>query len=81
MANQTSQAVVVDTSKSKHVRLKPVPLTAVTLDDDFWAPRQRINRQVTLSAQYQHLEETGRLDNFRVASGKMEGSFTGIYFN
>jgi DUF1680 family protein len=27
------------------------------------------------------LEETGRLDNYRVAAGKMTGSFQGIYFN
>jgi len=56
-------------------------VTAVRLEDDFWAPRRRVNQAVTLPGQYRHLEETGRLDNFRVASGRMEGSFTGIFFN
>ena len=31
--------------------------------------------------QHRHLEETGRLDNFRRAAGKIGGSFRGIYFN
>jgi hypothetical protein len=64
------RSVVVDTTKSPHARLKPVPVSAVTLTDAFWAPRLRINREVTLPTQYRLLEETGRLDNFRVAAGK-----------
>lgn len=73
--------VVVDTSRSPHVRLRPLPLTDVRLSDGFWEPRRRINRDETLPSQYRHLEETGRLDNFRKASGKMEGRFEGMYFN
>ena len=71
----------MDTSRSPHVRLRPLPLDAVKLADDFWEPRRRINRDVTLPSQYRHLEETGRLDNFRRASGKIGGEFQGIYFN
>ena len=59
----------------------PLPLDAVDLADDFWEPRRRINREVTLPSQYKHLEETGRLDNFRRASGKTGGEYQGIYFN
>jgi DUF1680 family protein len=77
----TLSAVIVDTSRSPHARLKPVPLTAVTLTDDFWAPRLRLNRQVTLPSQYRLLEETGRIDNFRRAAGKKELPFQGRYFN
>jgi uncharacterized protein len=58
-----------------------VPLDAVDLADDFWEPRWRINREVTLPSQYRHLEDTGRLDNFRRASGKIGGGYQGIYFN
>jgi len=58
-----------------------VPLDAVDLADDFWEPRRRINREVTLPSQYRHLEDTGRLDNFRRASGKIGGAYQGIYFN
>ena len=63
-------STVVDTSTSPSARLKPVPLTAVKLTDSFWAPRLRTNRDVTLPTQYQLLEETGRIDNFRAAAGK-----------
>ena len=75
------RSVVVDTTHGPHARLKPVPVSAVKLSDAFWAPRLRTNREVTLPAQYAHLEATDRLDNFRVAAGKKAGAFTGIYFN
>jgi uncharacterized protein len=53
----------------------------VNLADDFWKPRRRINRDVTLPSRYGHLEDTGRLDNFRRASVKIGGEYQGIYFN
>ena len=84
-------SVVVDTTMSQHARLKPVPLTAVKLTDSFWAPRLRTNRGVTLPTQYQLLEETGRIDNFRAAAGKSPAEYglpeldrfvrTGAYYN
>ena len=70
-----SQPVMVDTSRSEHAVLRGVPLIDVRLSDDFWGPRRRINREVTLPSQHRHLEETGRLDNFRRAAGKIGGSF------
>ena len=82
MSDQTRlSAVVVDTSRSRYARLRPVPLTAVTLADAFWAPRRRINREVTLPSQYRKCAETGRIDNFRRAAGKKEGPFQGLFFN
>jgi hypothetical protein len=38
-------------------------------------------REVTLPSQYDILEETGRLGNFRRAAGKVQADFVGIYFN
>jgi DUF1680 family protein len=73
--------VVVDTSGSCHARLRSLPLSDVRLTDRFWEPRRRINREETLYSQYEHIEETGRLDNFRRASGKVDASFRGLYFN
>jgi DUF1680 family protein len=75
------QLVMVDTSRSKHTCLWAVPISDVRLSDGFWQRRRRVNREVTLPLQYRHLEETGRLDNFRRAAGKIGGSFRGIYFN
>ena len=81
LGSTQGQAVAVDTVRSPHVLLRPLPLDAVNLADGFWEPRRRINREVTLPSQCRHLEETGRLDNFRRASGKTGGEYQGIYFN
>lgn len=74
-------AVVVQTAYSPHAQLQPVPVSAVRLRDRFWQPRQQINRQITLPGQYRHCEDTGRIDNFRRASGKLSGAFRGWFFN
>ena len=60
---------------SEYARLKPVPVTSVRLSDGFWAPRLRANREVSLPSQYQSLEETGRLDNFRAAAEKYPAEY------
>lgn len=71
----------VDTTHSPHARLKPAPLTAVTLTDAFWSQRQRVNREVALPSQYRLIEETGRLGNFSRAAGKGDQPFAGLVFN
>jgi uncharacterized protein len=80
IANRTG-GVVVDTSKSRHARLRPAPIDAVTLEDDFWVRRMRINREKTIPSQLQLLWDTGRIDNLRRAAGKIDGPFQGRYFN
>ncbi len=78
---QTNGMAAVDTSTSPYARLRPVSLRAVTLTDSFWAPRRQANRDVVLPAQFQHIQKTGRLDNFRRAAGRFDGPFVGIFFN
>ena len=74
-------AVVIDTSESRYSRLRPLPLNDVHLLDGFLQPRRRVNRETTLPSQYDLLERTGRLDNFRRAAGKIDAPFSGVYFN
>ena len=62
--------VVVDTTRSLHAKLLPVPIIDVKIADRFWEPRRKINRETTLAAQFNHLDTTGRIDNFRRAAGK-----------
>ena len=81
MPDRGPNPVVVDTSASPHARLRPVPLSAVSLDGSFWGPRLRALCDVTLPAQHRLLEETGRIDNLRRAAGKKAGAFQGWYFN
>lgn len=44
----------------------PVPWKDVVIDDLFWAPRLRANREHTLPHLYQFCRETGRLGAFRL---------------
>jgi uncharacterized protein len=81
MLESSQRARVVETSGSPHARLRSLSLAGVQLSDSFWEPRRRINRDKTLPSQFEHIEETGRLDNFRRASGKIEAPFRGLYFN
>lgn len=73
--------VVVSVENSPHKLLNPVPIENVRLNDAFWAPRLRMLVRVTLPSQYKLLEETGRLDNFKRAAGKIRGPFKGLVFN
>lgn len=43
---------------------RPVPFEQVTIQDAFWAPRLRANRERGLGAVYQQLVKTGRLDAY-----------------
>jgi DUF1680 family protein len=45
-------------------RLNPVSFTQVTLEDSFWAPRQELNRTVTLPHIYRECEAAGRISAF-----------------
>lgn len=42
-------------------RLQPIPLNCVTIHDNFWEPRIRRNRDVSIPAIYQLCQDTGRL--------------------
>ena len=51
-------------TQSARRQLTPVSFTAVSLDDPFWAPRQEINRTVSIPHMYQMLVDTGRIPAF-----------------
>jgi DUF1680 family protein len=53
--------------------VKPVPFTAVHVNDAFWAPRIETNRRVTIPFAFQKDEETGRVDNFIRAAEALHG--------
>lgn len=59
--------------------VRPVPFTDVTVTDEFWAPRMETNRKVTIPYDFKKCEETGRIANFEVAAGKIEGKFRGHF--
>lgn len=49
------------TTSSARQRLTPVSFTSVTLDDPFWAPRQALNRTVTLPHIYDMCVQSERI--------------------
>jgi DUF1680 family protein len=59
--------------------VQPVPFTRVRFEDEFWAPRLETNRIVTIPHVFAKCEETGRIDNFAIAGGLMEGEQQGAY--
>ncbi len=59
--------------------IDPVPFTAVHLDDVFWAPKIEVNRKVSIPSAFQKSEETGRVDNFALAGGLIEGEHQGDF--
>lgn len=54
-----------------------VAFNKVQVNDNFWLPKIRVNREATIPAAFKKCEEMGRLDNFLIAGGKMEGPVKG----
>jgi len=68
-------------TREHHELLHELSIQEVRIDDPFWNNRLHRNRTVTLRHQYQMLHQTGRIDNFRKAAGRIEGSFQGMFIN
>jgi len=59
--------------------IRPVPFTEVTIQDDFWAPKIKVNHEVTIPIAIEQSQKTGRIDNFKIAAGMMDGQFCSQY--
>jgi len=59
--------------------VRPVPFTDVHVTDEFWLPRMETNRTVTIPYAFEKCQETGRVDNFAIAGGLMEGEHRGDF--
>src|ERR1700681_2911449 len=75
-----SARLPVDTSRSPYTRWRTLPLDAVSLSGGFWANRQTVNAQRSLSHGYRMLEEAGNLHNLRLAAGQAQGEYRGPVF-
>lgn len=72
---------VVNVSRSSYAVIEPLPINRVRIEDAFWKPRLERLVRVTLPLQFAKIEETGRLENFRIASRKVKGVYKGLWFN
>ncbi|MCX6344649.1 MAG: glycoside hydrolase family 127 protein [Armatimonadetes bacterium] len=59
--------------------IRPVAFTAVKFNDKFWAPRMETNRAVSIPFAFEKCEEHGRMANFQIAGGLIEGEHRGEY--
>ncbi|MGD8499508.1 MAG: hypothetical protein PVJ86_02610, partial [Phycisphaerales bacterium] len=66
-------------SKNKDYPVQPVPFTDVQVTDEFWSRRLETNRKVSIPFAFRQCEQTGRIDNFAIAGGLMEGEHRGNY--
>lgn len=55
--------------------ITPIPFNKVQLTDQFWTQRIKTNKEVTIPIAFSYCESTGRVDNFKIAGGLMEGKF------
>ena len=57
--------------------ITPVPFTDVHFADCFWQPRLETNRVSTIPYEIQKCEETGRIENFKIAGGLSDKAWQG----
>ncbi|MFB6119969.1 MAG: glycoside hydrolase family 127 protein [Halobacteriaceae archaeon] len=60
--------------------LRPLDVSAVEVDDEFWSPIRETNREETISHQYERIDEGGCLENFRRVRDGETGGFRGMVF-
>lgn len=58
--------------------IRPVPAHRVHFRDAFWQPRLEVNRTATIPVSFQMCEETGRIENFKVAARLSDARWTGM---
>lgn len=61
--------------------MRSVPLAKVRLTDPFWSRYVRVLVEETLPAEYEQIEKTDRLTNFRRVAAGETGDFKGLFFN
>jgi len=60
--------------------LKEVPFTQVRIEDKFWAPRQKTNREVSVKTSLDMLEKVGDIRNFELAAERKTEGWQGLVF-
>lgn len=63
----------------KDYKIKPLNLTAVNFQDNFWQKRIETDLKVTIPHDFKQEEATGRIKNFEIASPQGSGNFCSNY--
>ena len=75
----TAIACKEEKSVTGNYPIEPVSFTSVDLTDHFWAPKIKINHDVTIPIAIEQSIISGRVKNFEIAGGKAEGEFCSQY--
>lgn len=75
--NQNQIAQATEVSMDTSYEIAPVNIQHVKLTDDFWLPIIKTVQEKTIEYAIEKCEEEGRMDNFLIAGGKMEGTVKG----
>lgn len=57
----------------KDYPIQPVPFTQVQVSDSFWAPKIKVNANVSIPYVLEQCQKTGRIDNFKRAAHTIPG--------
>ena len=60
--------------------MQTLPAKQVNIQDDFWGPKLRLNAEVAIFHQWEQLEKTGCIENFRLVADNSEGFRLGFFF-
>jgi hypothetical protein len=75
------EKVVTNTTKSPSAKLHSIGVDRFDINGAFWKPKIEVNHKVSIPHQYDECERTGRIDNFRMASGEKDCGHAGYVFN
>lgn len=65
----TTCVIGISTAQQADYPIQPVNFTHVHLTDNFWAPKIRVNADITIPYTLQQCRDHGRVDNFLEAAG------------
>ncbi|MCE7742830.1 MAG: hypothetical protein GOP50_10285 [Candidatus Heimdallarchaeota archaeon] len=57
-----------------------IPITQISVDDEFWSERMKINSESAIFHQWEKLEESGTIDNFRIVSREIDKFREGYFY-
>jgi len=60
--------------------MKAISASQIKVEDDFWGPRLKINAEKAIYHQWEQLEKTGCIENFRLIADGKEGFREGFFF-
>ena len=60
--------------------MQTIPFQKVIIDDAFWSARQQLNSETALNHQWEQLEKSGCINNFRILADQTPGIRRGWFF-